>query len=375
MRRRVTRPSEHRVRSGCTEASATRWLWTSLFLTCGAIAACMVLAPQAGRSPDFVLAWLLFLGSSVHVASTGWLFTNADARRHAWERRGRFVWAPLGLVATGMIIAVAASPRLVAWAVLLLLAWQLHHFQKQNLGLVALAGASLGVAALRRGERAAICMTGAAGIAEACAHPDLLQLDLRLPLGRSVALLAAALLAVGVVAGALAVTRRSTSDRPPGFSVTYGVALLFPLPLFVFSAPYAAVGGLVVAHGFQYLLLTGLVAAGSDRRKRLGGLAALGAFAILGGAILSVLSHLHGAGQSLRLLYGAYLGLLASHFVVDAGMWRLRDPFVRSFLSQRVGFLVRPRQASLAAVSVADRSVADIEFRHGQVVAARSDPN
>jgi hypothetical protein len=381
MRRRLTGQLTDRAKPVWNGASATRmhgapatlWLWASIVLTCGALAAAVVLAPKPGGSPDVGLAWLLFLGSSDHVASTGWLWTNSTVRRYAWERRGRYVWAPCGLVTAAMTLSVAASPRLMAWAVLLLLAWQFHHFQKQNLGLVALTGASLGLASIRRGERTAICTTGAAGIAEVCAHPGLLQLDVRLPLSGYLALLATTLLAFGVAGGTLALTRRPRAHRPVGFCVVYGLALIFPLPIFLFTSPYAAVGGLTMAHGLQYLLLMGLVAAGNDRRKRIGGVAALCAIAVLGGVVLNLISHLHGDRQSLRLLFGVYLGLLASHFVVDAGIWRLREPFVRSFLSQRVGYLVCPGPAS-RAVSVADRSVTDIESIHGPTVAAGSNP-
>ena len=188
------------------------------------------------------------------------------------------------------------------------------------------------------------------------------------------AFLATALLAVGVAGGALALARRPRSERPPRFCAMYGLALLFPLPVFVFTSPYAAVGGLTMAHGLQYLLLVGLVAAGNDRRKRIGGVAALCAMAVVGGVVLNVFSHLHGDVPSLRLLFGVYLGLLAGHFVVDAGIWRLREPFVRSFLSRRVGYLVCSSPASRAAVSVADRSVSDIESIHGPVIAAGNNP-
>jgi hypothetical protein len=365
----------HRSSTSMCEVPATLWLWTSIALTCGAIAACVVLAPKSGGSPDVGLAWLLFLASSVHVASTGWLFTNPNVRSYAWEQRGRYVWAPLGLVTTGIVLSVAAGPRLMAWAILLLLAWQLHHFQKQNVGQVALTGLSLDVASLRPGERTAICTTGAAGMAEVCAHPGLLQLHVRPPLGGHLALLATALLLVGVAGGTLALTRRPRSDRPLRFSVMYGLALLFPLPVFVFTSPYAAVGGLTMAHGLQYLLLMGLVAAGNDRRKRIGGVVALGAMAVLGGVVLNLISHLHGDGQPLRLFFGVYLGLLAGHFVVDAGIWRLREPFVRSFLSQRVRYLVCSGPPSRATVSLADRSVADIESIDGSNAAAASNPN
>jgi hypothetical protein len=313
------------------------------------------------------------LGSSVHVASTGWLFTNPKVRRYAWEHRGRYVWAPLGLAATGVLLSVMASPHLMSWAVLLVLAWQLHHFQKQNIGQVSLARASLGLAPVSRGERTAICATGAAGIAAVCAHPAILQLDVQPPLAEYAAFSATALLVLGLAGGALALTRRRRSDRPPRFCVMYGLALLFPLPIFLFSSPYAAVAGMTMAHGFQYLLLMGLVAAGNAPRKRLGGVAALCAIAVLGGVVLNLSSHLHGDDQPLRLLFGVYLGLLAAHFAVDAGIWRLREPFVRAFLSERVGYLVDPMRLRGAGVSVADRSVPDIESLHGSGFTGASD--
>jgi hypothetical protein len=31
-----------------------------------------------------------------------------------------------------------------------------------------------------------------------------------------------------------------------------------------------------------------------------------------------------------------------SHFVIDAGLWRLRDSFPRRFLASRVPYLLRP---------------------------------
>ena len=118
----------------------------------------------------------------------------------------------------------------------------------------------------------------------------------------------------------------------------------------------------------------GLVAAGNDPRKRIGGVAGLCAIALLGGVALNLISHLDDE-QSLRLLFGVYLGLLAAHFVVDAGAWRLREPFVRSFLSQRIAYLVSSGPLSGAAVSVADRSVTDIESLHGSTFAAGSNPD
>ena len=75
-------------------------------------------------------------------------------------------------------------------------------------------------------------------------------------------------------------------DRPPGFTIVYVVSLLFSLPIFVFSSPYAAVGGMTVAHGLQYLFLVSLVAGTGRGAGRVSRGLVLGNVALLGGALL-----------------------------------------------------------------------------------------
>jgi hypothetical protein len=123
----------------------------------------------------------------------------------------------------------------------------------------------------------------------------------------------------------------------------YLSSLGFFAPVFLFHSPYAAVAGMTIAHGFQYLILVGLVANGEPRRpNRAIGLAAFLNIALVGGIALSAASHLHGGPTAARLLFGAYLGLVMTHFVVDADLWRLRNPFPRAFLSSRIPYLVAP---------------------------------
>jgi len=60
---------------------------------------------------------------------------------------------------------------------------------------------------------------------------------------------------------------------------------------------------------------------------------------------------------------GASLGAVMAHFVVDGGLWRLREEFPRSFLGARVPFLVRvsPHSGrSQPGASSADQSAGDV---------------
>ncbi|MGA3147590.1 MAG: hypothetical protein ABSF33_08950 [Acidimicrobiales bacterium] len=341
-------PSEGIALPSSAEPSGWRqraWLLSTTSLTIGAMTTAVVLAPRQSATPLRSLAWLLFLGSSVHVASTGWLFTLPEVRGHAATHRTRYVTIPIALVMAAGLVASLLSPKELEWVLLPYFCWQFFHFQKQNLGLSALAASSHGARPLSRSERRALIGAGIAGIVGLVAHPNLLQLHVG-SAGTGLFALAGLLFAVAVTFGLAALLRRPRCDRPTGFCVMYVVALLFSLPVFVFTSPYAAVGGMTVAHGFQYLLLVGLVAAGSGRGStRALRIARLGNVALVAGALLSGASHLHSSGLLGRFLFGAYLGVVMTHFVIDAGLWRMRDAFPRAFMNSHVPYLMAPSEA------------------------------
>jgi hypothetical protein len=351
-------PGSARARAG---AAAGAWLWATAGLSAGAFAVAIILAPPASASPARGLGWVLFVASSGHVASTGWFYGSGQVRAHVARHRWRYIWVPLVLVLGTAAAAAVLPPRTMAWLLLPYFAWQFFHFQKQNLGLAALAATSCGAPSLTRGERRAIVAAGYAGITGLLAHPALLQVAVNPGLG-TVFPVAGIAFGVAAVGGLALFLRRPPAARPAGLAITYVMAQAFFLPVFTFASPYAAVGGLTIAHGAQYLLLMSLVAGGKGSRgpgTRAPGTAGPGIaralrltvlvnIVLLGGTVLEVASHLHDGGRSSRVLYGMYLGVVMAHFVIDAGLWRLRDPFPRRFLASRVPYLLAAREPSPA---------------------------
>lgn len=318
-------------------APARAWLWATAALTACGFAAAVVFAPPPGGAPDRGLGWLLFTGSSVHVAATGWLYTLADVRGYAARRPVRFYVAPAMLVAAGAATAAVLSPAQFRWLLLPFFGWQFFHFQKQNVGMSALAAKSSGLPPLRKAERGALIVAGLAGIGGLIAHPALLQVDI--PKFAGALFLACGLaLAAAICVGLASLLARGRANLTAGYCVVYLMSLCFPVPVFCFTSPYAAVGGMTIAHGLQYLLLVGLVAAGAGRRRTVR-LMALCDIALAGGVSLAAASHLHDAAP---VVFGLYLGTVMAHFVVDAALWRMRDPFPRAFLAAHVPYLVRP---------------------------------
>ena len=322
------------------------WLAGTLLLTLGSLLGAVLLAPPAGSgSPGAALGGLLFLGSSVHVAGTGWFYTVPEVRRHLRAHPGRYLAVPVALVAGTAVLAGLVPARPFALVLMVFFGWQFFHFQKQNLGLSALASAAYGCGPLRPGERTAVTAAGLAGTAGLLSHPDLLQLTGAPPL-HLLFPVAAGVYALSVGHGAVQLLRRPRAQRPPAVSGVYLTSLLFFLPVFLFSNPYAAVAGLTAAHGYQYLLIVGLVAGGGrgPRQVRLVSLAVLVNISLLLGLALNLASHLHTGGSPARAVYGAYLGVVMGHFVVDGGLWRLRDEFPRRFLGARLPYLLAPRR-------------------------------
>jgi hypothetical protein len=319
------------------------WLAATLTSTLGAFAITIAFAPTDNTTPARGLQWLIFVASSVHVASTAWFFTLPEVRAHARRHRRRYVTVPAALVIATAATALVVQQDDFEWLLLVFFGWQFFHFQKQNLGMAALAGISAGAGSPTRLERRALMAAGAAGIAGLVVHPRLLQLtvDVRLQWAFPIA---GGLFVAAVGVGLVALGRRASERRPAGYVAVYLSSLLFFLPVFVFANPYAAVAGLVVAHGAQYLVIMGLIAS-ADRsdRTRAVSLGLLLNLALIGGLALNAASHLHGAELVGRAVYGAYLGAVMAHFVVDAGLWRLRDEFPRSLLTSAVPYLLGQR--------------------------------
>ncbi|MEA2425624.1 MAG: hypothetical protein QOH13_2034 [Thermoleophilaceae bacterium] len=317
------------------------WLVATVAATVAPIAFAVVTAPPGSAPAGAALTWVLFVGSSVHVASTAWFYCVPEVRKHMVAHQGRYLLAPAFLVLGCVVTASVVPERRTTWLLLAFFGWQFVHFQKQNLGLAALAARSHGAGSLTVWERRALIVAGIGGVLALLGHPDLLQVA---GAHRTSALFAAGgvLFASGVLGGAWAASRRRSGRRPAQFVAVYAVSLIFFLPVFLFASPYAAVAGLTIAHGLQYLLIMGLVAAGPAKVDS--SVLVLVNIALLLGLGLNRMSHLHGASAAGRALYGLFLGLSVSHFVIDAGLWRLRDEFPRAFLTRRLPYLLAPAQ-------------------------------
>jgi len=294
-----------------------------------------LLAPSDGRGTNEVLGVLVVVAYAGHLAVTGLLWRVPEVQQAVRTRPGRLVAVPVALVVAASVVAFVASDRLLAWLLIGYFAWQFSHFQRQNLGLAAIVTAQWDSEPLRRSERRLVIFAGWCGSAALLAHPALLD-GLIPSLPPSLAGPVVRVAALGLAGCAIGtVVIACHSKRPALLVATNLAAVLFFLPVFAFKSTAAAVTGMVVAHGLQYLWAVGWRRHPSRPRQNGSGrelsgrhvALAITGFAVVGGALLSAMSELHGAhAAGLRLLYGAYLGIAMAHFAVDSVIWRRVRP-------------------------------------------------
>jgi hypothetical protein len=317
----------------------------SIGITVGVSALVVVLARTRSGPTTQLLGALIVFGYTGHVASTAWVARFPELRTMTRHRPVRLLVIPAFLIVGACVAAFLLSSSGRSWLLLGFFVWQFAHFQKQNLGLAAMTARAYGAPVLGRVERRALLLAGASGIAALAAHPALLNLRPGYRLAWMFPL-AGALWIGSVLTGLIAMSRGPRTDRPMALLLGYASGLLFFGPVFIFRSPYEAVAPLVIAHGIQYLWLLGTMAADRSPSESFGfghrvqAIAVLGCVVLAGGLILSLLSGLHAArSDGFKILYGLYLGIVMTHFVVDATLWRGRDEWSRRFLTTKIPFL------------------------------------
>lgn len=306
----------------------TRFAGGLALATFAPLALAPLAAPSDGRGTEELLGVFVVVAYAGHVAVTAWLWSVRDVRHMVKKHPGRLILVPVGLIGAGAVVPFVASGRMFGWLLLGFFAWQFTHFQRQNVGLVAAMATQWNTAPPVARERRIIVVAGLCGTATLFARPTMLGVHrAALPaIAVDPVLLVAA---AGWTACAIAeLLGLFGSKRPGPVRIAHLTAVLFVAPLFLFTTPAAAVTGMVVAHGLQYLWVVGWRSHAFQRsgRNRLTGWRAASvivALAVAGGSLLSAMSEVGPSGDAgFRLLFGAYLGIVMAHFSVDGVVWR-----------------------------------------------------
>jgi hypothetical protein len=287
-------------------------------------------------APAGLLLAILAITGSMHVGATAFFYFDREFRSLIRLNRARFLWSIALLPAVLLVLGVSGAALVGPWALFALFAlqgaWLFYHYQRQNYGLVSLVSANAGTGPLPRDIGLVLNMVVLAGFLGVIAVPGLFPVHLdRMVSSRVHAGLQWSGVGLYVVSfGFLlrAFVRHPTLRRDPWLSGGIVLAWAFFLPAVLFNA--MAFLPLAVAHGAQYVYMMTILSGHSNRRW-------LGTVAMcaLGAGIGLTLDSMKEFPAIL-----AMIGIVQVHFLVDAKVWRLREPQQRVILKQRFAFLL-----------------------------------
>ena len=284
-----------------------------------------------------------FIGANFHVAASGWFYTDRQMWPHLSDHPLRYFIVPAVLIPASAATFWLVDRHVAYWLVLPFLAWQIWHYQKQNVGLLSFIASGTDKVPLSPWERRALLLAGVAGILGFFNVVRLPPENLH-PLFATLHRIGMGVYLLTVAAAIVAFLFQPGLRRNPLRLAFFLLGVLFFAPTFLFSDVASAIGGYALAHGLQYLVFMGFICAHKVSARR--AVIILLTLGIGGGFLLNIGSDAaawtEGYGMA---LFGAFVGTVMSHFVLDAGVWRLREPFQRAYMREHFNFLFqRPSQ-------------------------------
>jgi hypothetical protein len=283
----------------------------------------------------------------VHVACTAFFYFDPEFRPVLRESPARCLWSPalvpLAVTTCGVVGAMWVGP----WAFLLVWifgsTWLFYHYQRQNFGLISFISMHFGSGRLPPRVNTALNLAALGGILCFVGAPEyyvsgneeplmnmegLVGADMRMLLRGAGTIIYT--LAVLLMIGVLWLEKRLRSN---GWVIgALSLSLAFFLPPVLFTSLFAPFLPFAIAHGAQYILMMVVVSGRSSRSWW--GLGLFFAACVGAGVTL----------EAMRYWTWPYpligIGLVWVHFLVDAKVWRLREPRQREIMHDRFDFFL-----------------------------------
>lgn len=286
----------------------------------------------------YFIAALNLLGGPFHVAATGWFYTDRSMLAYFRSQPARYLVVPCVLVAGSAAVFQFIDRTWGNYLVGAYFAWQQWHYQKQNVGLLSFIAAGTDKVSVSVWERRTLATAAIAGILGFFRIFDVGLPNLAAEF-ETVHRIGAAVYLLVPVAFAIALVKNPALRKNPLRLAFFLLGALFFLPTYLFSDPLSGIFGYALAHGLQYLVFMGFVSMGKKN-------AILSLLVLLMVATLGYLVLIRAMNARAWLdfpysyaVYGAFLGVVMTHFVLDAGIWRLREPFQRSYMREKFHFI------------------------------------
>jgi tetratricopeptide (TPR) repeat protein len=322
---------------------ASPWLFSpavDLLIGCGLLA--LPLGLLFSFVPAEQTSLIVVVTGALAIVVNGPHYAATVVRALHHDRRARVVLAVTSVAAVVAAVAAHLWPLLLAWLFTAYVSWSPWHYATQNHGVTVLFLARGGGPTTTTGERRALKAAHiiAALAAIAAIHTGLSEAFLRrLGLSPDVAFAAAVVAAlVAVALGGSVLVRLRRRGAPAVALLTTGALLSTSLVWFIVPGLMQAGSSLIyvsgaaaLLHCAQYLWITTFVEGrlAHVRGGRFDGLAFFGTVTALGVAFFTAGPWLMSRGLGYDLIVSLMIVQAVvnlHHFIVDAFVWKFRDP-------------------------------------------------
>jgi hypothetical protein len=273
----------------------------------------------------------------MHVAATSFFYFDREFVPVLRENRVRCIWLaallPIGILALGVAGAKATGP----WAFLLLFAfhnvWLFHHYQRQNFGLISFVSTNVGCGRLPPPVNTTLNTAALGAIIALLGTPGFYPNTEGIVTARAYLVLRTLGTAIYVVSLVMMIrifVREPRLRENAWLAGALVLGMVFFLPTVVFRSSALAFLPNAVTHGAQYILMMAVLSGRSSR-----GWVALLTMCTLGVTLGYAVNYLRAWPLSLLAM-----GITQVHFLIDAKVWRLREPRQRAIMNERFDFLL-----------------------------------
>ncbi len=271
-----------------------------------------------------------FIAGNCHVGLTPYFFTDPQLHPFLKQHKNIYFVLPIAVIITTAVAFFYAPPAIAATLLLLYFVWQTWHYQRQNFGVLSFLAVLTRSGSVSQHERQLLNLGVIAGIFGLFKKQGL---HTNTPIERYVDLFynAGALLIVGLLVYLIytLIVQPKIISSPIRLSFLL-ISTFFYLPTFLFDNAIAAISSYALAHGCQYFVFMSFTAAKRENAKIQ--LLTLFSLGLLLGSLTFYLTSIKGA-------LGVLLGITMCHFVIDAHIWKMSQPFQRQYLKNAFDFI------------------------------------
>jgi hypothetical protein len=297
--------------------------------------------------------WLLVIAGSAHVPATLTFYADRGFRQLAGDHLLRYAGVPFALIIGSGIFYASANALGQSLFNCAYWLWLIWHYGRQNIGVNAFLSIGATGKAPHPNERRLITfgvVAGMLGIMEilaANALPQHFRPFLSFLYG------AGFVLFIPIGLATLAYLFSFRKDITPLKAASLLTCVFFFAPMYLAEGINGKFLSYAIAHACQYLMFMSVTAAGLSTAS------GQFRFKFLAVAVMLLFAGFVGWGDTtlfelkkvtdtstpsllLDFLVGTVLGFTMSHFVVDAGIWRLSQRPQRELLTKKFAFILGP---------------------------------